>query len=87
MHARAALDSIGEQDRDRAEVRIPAAAIHPAEGSPEEATELLVPRGRALLESPDPDVSGHPPLLFHAAPREDIGDRRGAEASLERALD
>jgi hypothetical protein len=42
--ARAALDSIAEQDRDRAEVRLPAAAIYVAEGSPEEAIELLAPR-------------------------------------------
>ena len=41
--ARAALDSIAEQDRDRAEVPIPAAAIHLAEGSPERTIELLAP--------------------------------------------
>ena len=85
--ARAALDSIGEPDRDRAEVRLPAAAIHLAEGSPVQATELLAPVTERSVESLIPTWAAIHALLFDAAAREETGDRRAAEASLERALD
>jgi LuxR family transcriptional regulator, maltose regulon positive regulatory protein len=85
--ARAALDSIGEQDRDRAEVRIPAAAIHIAEGSPEEAIELLAPVTERSVESLIPTWAAIHALLFDAVAREKTGDTRDAEASLERALE
>jgi LuxR family maltose regulon positive regulatory protein len=85
--ARAVLDSIAEQDRDRAEVRIPAAAIHVAEGRPEEALELLAPVTEGSVESLIPTWAAIHALLFDAAAREEIGDGRAAEASLERALD
>jgi LuxR family transcriptional regulator, maltose regulon positive regulatory protein len=85
--ARAALDSIGEQDRDRAEVRIAAAAIHLAEGCPEEAIEVLAPVTERAVESLIPTWAAIHALLFDAAAREETGDRSDAEASLERALD
>ena len=85
--ARAALDSIAEQDRDRAEVRIPAAAIYLAEGCPERALELLAPVTERSVESLIPTWAAIHALLFDAAAREESGDTRGAEASLERALD
>ncbi len=85
--ARAALDSIGQQDRDRAEVRIPAAAIQLAGGSPEEAIELLAPVIERSVDSLIPTWAAIHALLFDAAAREEIGDRREAEVSLERALD
>jgi LuxR family transcriptional regulator, maltose regulon positive regulatory protein len=85
--ARAALESIAEHDRDRAEVRIPAAAIHIAEGSPEEAIELLAPVTERSVESLIPTWAAIHALLFDAAAHEEIGDRYAAEASLERALD
>jgi len=85
--ARAALERIAEHDRDRAEVRIPAAAIHIAEGSPEEAIELLAPVTERSVESLIPTWAAIHALLFDAAAREEIGDRYAAEASLERALD
>jgi LuxR family maltose regulon positive regulatory protein len=85
--ARAALDRIAERDRDRAEVRIAAAAIHIAEGSPEEAIELLAPVTERSVESLIPTWAAIHALLFDAAAHEEIGDRYAAEASLERALD
>ena len=78
---------IAEQDRDPAEVRIPAAAIHLAEGSPERAIELLAPVAERSVESLIPTWAAIHALLFDAAAREEIGDRRDAEAALERALD
>jgi LuxR family maltose regulon positive regulatory protein len=85
--AHAALDSAAAQDRDRAEVRIPSAAICLAEGSPEKATELLAPVTECSVESLIPTWAAIHALLLDAAAREEIGDRCGAEKSLERALD
>ena len=85
--ARAALDSIAEQDRDRAEVRIPAAAIHLAEGCPERAIELLAPVTDRSVDSLIPTWAAIHALLFDAAARDEIGHTRDAETSLERALD
>jgi LuxR family transcriptional regulator, maltose regulon positive regulatory protein len=85
--ARAALDGIADPDRDRAEVRIPTAAIQLADGSPEEAIEQLAPVTEGTVESLIPTWAAVHALLFEAAAREEIGDRHGAEASLERALD
>jgi LuxR family transcriptional regulator, maltose regulon positive regulatory protein len=85
--ARAALDGIAEQDRDPAEVRVPAAAIHLDEGSPEGAIELLAPVTERSVESLIPTWAAIHALLFDCAAREQLGDTRTAEASLERALD
>ena len=85
--ARAALDSVGEQDRDRAEVRIPAAAIHLAEGSAEQALELLAPVTERSVDSLIPTWAAIHALLFDAAAHEALGGTCDAEASLERALD
>ena len=86
-NARAALEGIGEQDRDRAEVRIPTAAIALAEGFPEQAVELLAPVADCSVEALNPTWAAIHALLFDAAAREELGYRRDAEASLERALD
>ena len=85
--ARAALESIAEQDRDRAEVRIPVAAVELAEGCPERAIELLAPVTDLSVKSLIPAWAAIHALLFDAAAREQVGDWRAAEASLERALD
>jgi LuxR family transcriptional regulator, maltose regulon positive regulatory protein len=85
--ARAALDGIAEDDRDRAEVRIPAAAISLAEGSPEKAIELLEPVTESSVEALIPTWAAIHALLIDAAAREESGGTRDAEASLERALD
>jgi LuxR family maltose regulon positive regulatory protein len=85
--ARAALHSIAERDRDRAEVRIPAAAIQLAEGCPEQAIELLAPVTDRSVDSLIPTWAAIHALLFDAAALEEIGHRRDAEASLEGALD
>ena len=68
-------------------MRIPAAAIHLAEGSPERAIELLAPVAERSVESLIPTWAAIHALLFDAAAREEIGDSRDAEAALERALD
>ena len=85
--ARSALDSIPEPERDRAEVRIAAAAIELADGSLERALELLAPVTERSVASLIPAWAAIHALLFDAAAREQLDDARAAEASLERALE
>ena len=68
-------------------MRIPPRAIHLAEGCPERAIELLAPVAERSVDSLIPTWAAIHALLFDAAAREEIGDRRDAEAALERALD
>ena len=63
------------------------AAIHLAEGRPEEAIELLAPVTERSVESLIPTWAAVHALLLDAAAREECGEKRGAEVSLERALD
>jgi LuxR family maltose regulon positive regulatory protein len=88
-HAAAAATALGDLDADEREsppLRVTAAIIELAQGAPEEAVEVLAP------------VIGGSPSAAHlrfaieaqvldAAVREQLGDRSGAEASLERALE
>ena len=62
---RAELDAVGDEQRDRAEMRIAAAALHLAEGEPDDAVASL----------------------SDAVAREQLRDHRGAEPSVERALE
>jgi LuxR family transcriptional regulator, maltose regulon positive regulatory protein len=84
---RAALDDLDEQTRRRAGMRIAAATIHLAEGRPDEAVDVLGPVVERSAEALYPRWATIEALLFDAAARERMGDRRGAETSLERALE
>ena len=81
------LDEIGEPARDRAELRVTAAAIALAQGAPDRAIDALVPviedKARALHPAWAPIEA----LLFDAAARDALGDRFAADASIERALE
>ncbi len=85
--ARAALDGIPEPERDRDEVRIAAAAIHIAEGTPDCAIALLSPLTERSVALLIPTWAAIHALLFDAAAHEQLGDTCAAEASLERALE
>ena len=85
--ARAALDEISEAERDVGDMRVTAAVIHLAEGEPEHAIDVLarVLDGSApVLHRPSTVTEAQ---LLDAVAREQLGDQRVAEASLERALD
>ncbi len=85
--ARAALVENGEEERDSASMRMSAAAMHLAEGKPELALNLLPPVivGTApAIQLPSAAVQAQ---VLDAAAREQLGDERAAEGSLERALD
>ncbi len=84
--AKQALAELGDQDRDRGEVRIATAMLRLAQGDPSEATVALAP----VLEGSAP-VVGETWLvqsyLLEAIARDALGDPGAADRALERALD
>ena len=84
--AEQALAELGDQDRDRGEVRIATAMLRLAQGDPSEATVALAP----VLEGSAP-VVGETWLvqsyLLEAIARDALGDPGAADRALERALD
>jgi LuxR family maltose regulon positive regulatory protein len=85
--ARATLAEMADEHVDLLGVRIATAAIHLAESDPQQAADVLVPvierRERAVKASWGAiDAS-----LLDALAREQLADRAGAEASIERALE
>jgi LuxR family maltose regulon positive regulatory protein len=85
--ARAALAAIGQPERDRAELRIATAAIELVEGCPERTVQVLVPVIEDLPAAVHPPPAAIEALLFSAAAHAQLGDRRAADASIERALE
>jgi LuxR family maltose regulon positive regulatory protein len=83
----AALGDVDEEERDTAEVRMAEAVIRLAAGDPERAIDALAP----VIEGVAPMI--HCPSamteaqLLDAVATEQLGSRRGAEESLERALE
>jgi LuxR family maltose regulon positive regulatory protein len=85
--ARAALEELSEADRDTSFMRVTRAEIHLAEAHPEQALDVLGPaiEGTApAIHQPSAAVEA---AVLEAAAREQLGDRRGAENSLEQALE
>jgi LuxR family maltose regulon positive regulatory protein len=72
---------------DRAGAHITTAAVHLAQGNPRQAVEELAPVIGREVTALHPAWAALEALLFDAAAREQLGDRRGAEESIERALD
>ena len=88
--ARAGLDELGEKEHDSALGRIALAQIHLAEDSPEQTLRTLAPvvDGSAEVRwQVDPRMESIEALLYDAAARDELGEARAAEASLERALE
>lgn len=85
--ARAALADITADGRDISEMRMGAAVLHLAEGDPEQAIDVLAPviEGRApCIHRSSATTEAQ---LLDAVAREQFGDKRAAEASVERALE
>jgi LuxR family maltose regulon positive regulatory protein len=84
---RASLGVLDAEERGSAGMRLAGAALELAEGSPEEALELLAP----MIDGPPQALNRRwatiHALLFDAAARDQLGDRGAAEASIERALE
>ena len=85
--ARVALSALAGQENDVAGRRIAEAAVQLAEGAPEEAVQTLAPvierRERAIKAS----WAAIDASLLEALAHDRLGDRRAAEASVERALE
>jgi LuxR family transcriptional regulator, maltose regulon positive regulatory protein len=85
--ARATLAEMAHEQVDLVGVRIAKAAIHLAEGDAQQAIEVLV----AVVERHERGVKASwgaiDASLLDALAREQLGDRAGAEASIERALE
>ena len=84
--AEQALADLGEQDRDRREIRTAAAALRLAQDDPRAATTELAPAldGSTPVTSPTLHVQSY---LLEAIARDALGDPGAAERALERALD
>ena len=84
--AEQALADLGEQDRDRREIRTAVAALRLAQDDPRAATTALAPAldGSTPVTSPTLHVQSY---LLEAIARDALGDPGAAERALERALD
>ena len=81
------LAGLGEQDRDRGEVRVAAAALRLAQGDPQGALAALVPvQEHPVAEDYWGFWRGRADML-EALARDTLGDSDAADAALERALD
>ena len=80
------LAGLGEQDRDRREIRTAVAALRLAQDDPRAATTALAPAldGSTPVTSPTLHVQSY---LLEAIARDALGDAAAAEHALERALD
>jgi LuxR family transcriptional regulator, maltose regulon positive regulatory protein len=85
--ARLALAALASEEHDLMGVRIAEAAVHLVEGSPEQAVAALVPGIERRERSIKADWAAIDASLLDALARDQLGDRRAAEASIERALD
>ena len=84
---RAALATVGDEERQRTELRIATAAMHLADGDPERAVDVLAPvlEGEATsLRQPWATIEAS---LLDGIARSRLRDHHGAEQSVERALD
>jgi LuxR family maltose regulon positive regulatory protein len=85
--ARAELAEISEEERDTGDLRLATAVVHLAEGEADQAIDVLAPvidGSAAVIHRPSATTEAH---VLDALAREQLGDQRAAEASLERALD
>ena len=85
--ARGMLDEMDGEERDVAGVRIARATLHLAEGAPQRAIEVLEPvveRRERAVKATWAAIDGS---LLEALARDRLGEREGAEASIERALE
>jgi LuxR family transcriptional regulator, maltose regulon positive regulatory protein len=84
--ARAELDRMATDERDRAETRITVALISLREDDPRQAVEALAPTIERKVTALRPVWPAIEASLLDAVARQRLGERRAAEDSLERAL-
>jgi LuxR family maltose regulon positive regulatory protein len=84
---RATLEGMPADERDRAGMRIAAAALDLADDDPEAAVDTLAPVIERTVSALHPSWAAVDASLLDAVARDRLGDRSGAERSIERALD
>jgi LuxR family transcriptional regulator, maltose regulon positive regulatory protein len=84
---RAALADAPADVRDAAGMRIAAGVFHLAEDDPQAALDALAPAIAGTAAALHPSWAAIEASLWDAAARDRLGDRSGAEASIERALE
>ena len=85
--ARATLAGISEKDRGSSHMRMAAAVIHLADGNPQQAIDVLDPVTEHSAPAIHRPSAGTEAQWLRAVACHELGDRREAESSLERALD
>lgn len=85
--ARATLAQVSEREGDSSEVRIGSAYIHLSAGEAERALEALGPVVERLAPMTHPASAVTEAEVLGALAHDQLGDGRGAEDSLERALE
>lgn len=85
--ARTALAEISEEERDNASMRMTIAYVALAADQPEQVPDLLTPVIEGTAAAVHQASARVEALALEAAAHERLGDRRAAEASLERALE
>ena len=85
--ARATLDEMADEQVDLVGVRIAKAAIRLAEGDAQQAVEVLVPVIERHERAVKASWGAIDASLLDALARDQLGDRAGAETSIERALE
>jgi LuxR family maltose regulon positive regulatory protein len=85
--ARATLADITAEERVTSDIRMAVAVIHLAERDPERAIDVLAPAIEGLAPCIHRSSATTEAQLLDAVAREQFGDERAAEASVERALE
>ena len=85
--ARAAIEEIGEVERGASEIRLAAAVIHLTDSNPEQALDALRPVLEGSAPAMHPSSAKTEAQVLDAVAHEQLGDTRGAQMSLERALE
>jgi LuxR family maltose regulon positive regulatory protein len=83
----AAVRAALADEQDTAGTRIASAVLHLAEDEPEAAIDALAPVIERTVSAILPSSAAVEATLLDAAARDRLGDRSGAEASIERALE
>lgn len=84
---RAALAAMSEEERGRTELRIAAAALHLVDDAPEQAVDVLAPVLAGHASSLRPQWAMIEASLLDGIARDRMRDHRGAEESVEQALE
>ena len=87
VEGRAILNETSEDLLQHAGMRIAAAATYLSDDDPQQAVDTLAPVTEQQARALHPQWAATEALALDAVAREQLGDRRAAEASLERALE